>query len=225
MFRRNAVLMPLYQLILGLVFLVGFAAILQVPGLKGSEADLALFRISLKTFDPWFIGVIGAAGVLTALVPGSMILMTAAALLANNIVRVAVPSMPERTVAHLARALVPAVALVAVFFTLRGGDTIVTLLLMGYAFVTQLFPAMIGSLMRRNPVTTPGAVAGIVVGVATVAVLTLTKATVATMFPFLPVPLQDLNVGIVALVLNLIALTAVSAVTRGSVAVRPVAGA
>ena len=223
-FRRNAVFMPLYQLILGLVFLVGFAAILQVPGLKGTEADLALFRISLKTFDPWFIGVIGAAGVLTALVPGSMILMTAAALLANNIVRVAAPSMPDRTVAQLARALVPVIALISVYFTLNGGNTIVALLLMGYAFVTQLLPAMIGSLMRRNPVTTPGAIAGIFVGVATVAVLTLTKATVGSLFPFLPAPLQDLNVGIVALVLNLVALVAVSAVTRGSVAVRAAAG-
>ena len=223
-FRRNAVLMPLYQMILGLVFLVGFAAILQVPGLKGPQADLALLKISLKTFDPWFVGVIGAAGVLTALVPGSMILMTAAALFANNIVRVLRPAMSDGAVSLLARAVVPVIALVAVYFTLNGGDTIVALLLMGYAFVTQLFPAMIGSLMRRNPVTTPGAIAGIVVGIATVAVLTLTKATVASLFPFLPRPLQDLNVGIVALVLNLVALVAVSAVTRGSVAVRAAAG-
>ena len=218
-FRRNAFFMPLYQIILGFVFLVGFAAILQVPGLKGSEMDLSLLRISIKTFDPWFIGVIGAAGVLTALVPGSMILMTAATLFSNNIVRVLVPSMSDTAVAHLARAVVPVVALVAVYFTLNGGNTIVALLLMGYAFVTQLLPAMLGSLMRRNPVTTPGAVAGIVVGVAAVAVLTLTKATVHSLFPFLPGPLQDLNVGIVALVLNVVALLVVSAATRGAVGV------
>ena len=219
-FRRNAVFMPLYQLILGLVFLVGFAAILQVPGLKGPEADLALLRLSLKTFDPWVVGVIGGAGVLTAMVPGSMILMTASALLANNIVRVAAPAMSQGAVVWLARLLVPVIGLISVYFTLRGGNTIVALLLMGYAFVTQLFPVLIGSLMRRNPVTTPGAIAGILVGVATVAYLTLTKATVGTLIPFLPLPLQDVNVGIVAMVLNLIALAAVSAVTRSSVSVR-----
>ena len=38
-----------------------------------------------------------------------------------------------------ARASVPVVALVAVCFTC-GGQTIVALLLMGYSFVTQLFP-------------------------------------------------------------------------------------
>jgi SSS family solute:Na+ symporter len=217
-FRRNAVFLPLYQLILLFVFLVGFAAILQVPGLKGSDIDLALFRLSLRTFDPWFVGVIGAAGVLTALVPGSMILMTAATLIANNIVRIVRPDMKEDQVSVLARALVPIVALVAVYFTLRGGATIVALLLMGYSFVTQLFPALIASLAPRNPVTTPGAIAGIVVGVAAVMVLTLTGATVGTLFPFLPLALRDLNVGIVALVLNVVALALVSAATRGTAA-------
>ena len=74
-FRRNAFLLPLYQLILLFVFFVGFAAILQVPGLKGPDIDLSLLKLSVQSFDPWFVGVIGAAGVLTALVPGSMILI------------------------------------------------------------------------------------------------------------------------------------------------------
>lgn len=34
-FRKNAMIMPLYQLVLLFVLFVGFAAILQVPGLKG----------------------------------------------------------------------------------------------------------------------------------------------------------------------------------------------
>src|SRR5262245_14641559 len=45
-FRKNAAVMPLYQLVLLFVFFTGFAAILQVPGLKGAEADLSLLRIS-----------------------------------------------------------------------------------------------------------------------------------------------------------------------------------
>ena len=61
----------------------GFAAILQVPGLKGADVDLSLFRLALQTFDPWFIGIIGSAGVLTALVPGSMLVMAASTLLAK----------------------------------------------------------------------------------------------------------------------------------------------
>jgi SSS family solute:Na+ symporter len=213
-FRRNAVMLPLYQLILLFVFFVGFAAILKVPGLKGSEIDLSLLRLSVQTFDPWFVGVIGAAGVLTALVPGSMILIAAATLLANNIFRRIRPQATDATISLLARLLVPVVALVAVLFTLDGGTTIVALLLMGYSFVTQLFPTLIASLLPRNPVTKEGAFAGICVGVATVAATSLTHTSVASLFPALPETLRDLNIGIVALVLNLVALGVVSAVTR-----------
>jgi SSS family solute:Na+ symporter len=213
-FRRNAMIMPLYQLILLFVFFVGFAAILKVPGLKGPEIDLSLLRLSVQSFDPWFVGVIGAAGVLTALVPGSMILIAAATLVANNIFRVFRPQITEAGVSRLAKLLVPVIAVVSVFFTLRGGATIVALLLMGYSFVTQLFPPLIASLLPRNPVTWAGACAGICVGVATVAVTTSTHTSVATLFPALPEALRDLNIGIVALVLNVVALGAVSVVTR-----------
>ena len=217
-FRRNAVMMPVYQLILLFVFFVGFAAILKVPGLKGPEIDLSLLRLSVQTFDPWFVGVIGAAGVLTALVPGSMILIAAATLLANNIFRAVRPQASDATVSLVAKSLVPVVALVSVVFTLRGGATIVALLLMGYAFVTQLFPTLIASLLPRNPVTRQGAIAGICVGVATVAATSLTHTTVAMLFPALPETLRDLNIGIVALVLNTATVAVVSALTRRRVA-------
>jgi SSS family solute:Na+ symporter len=218
-FRQNAIVMPLYQLILAFVFFAGFAAVLKVPGLTGPSIDLALFRVSMQTFDPWFVGVIGAAGVLTALVPGSMIMMTAATLLANNIYRPLHGNMPDRQVSRLARRLVPAVALVAVFFTLQGGQTIVALLLMGYSFVTQLFPSLVMSLLTHNPLSKAGALAGIVVGIATVAAITLTHSTIATLFPGLPEVLRDLNVGIVALVLNVAVTAAVGAATRRLVVV------
>jgi SSS family solute:Na+ symporter len=62
-------------------------------------------------------------------------------------------------------------------------------------------------------VTRAGAFAGIVVGVATVAATALTHSTIATLFPILPEALRDLNVGIVALALNVVATAAVSAMT------------
>jgi SSS family solute:Na+ symporter len=211
--RKNAIVLPLYQLILLFVFFVGFAATLQVPGLSGSNIDLALFKLSVKTFDPWFVGVIGATGVLTALVPGSMILITAATLIANNLYRAVNPSADDRQVLRLAKLLVPLVALVAVFFTLKGGETIVALLLMGYSFVTQLFPSLVLSLAHRNIATREGAAAGIIAGVATVAAVSLTGANFHTL-PWLPAPVQDLNIGIVALAVNFIVLIVVSLAMR-----------
>ena len=213
-FRKNAIFLPLYQLILLFVFFVGFAAVLKVPGLKGGEVDLALFKISIQTFDPWVVGIIGGAGVLTALVPGSLILMSAATLFANDLFAPLAGVTNPNRIAFIARASVPVWALIAVYFSIGGGQTIVSLLLMGYAFVTQLFPALIASLLPRNPVSPAGAVAGVVAGVGTVALTTTQHLTLTNLLPFLPDRLNDVNIGIAALALNLVVLGLVSAFVR-----------
>ena len=218
-FRRNAVILPLYQLISLFVFLTGFAAVLQVPGLTGSDVDLSLFKLAIETFPPWFVGVIGATGVLTALVPGSMILISGATLIAHNLYRPLRPSATDASTGRLAKAVAPVLALVCVGVTLQGGETIVQLLLMGYNFVTQLFPALVASLMARNPLTREGAASGVVVGVGTVAATTLGGHTLATLFPGLPGPVQDINIGLVALALNVATAALVSLAYRKADAV------
>ncbi|WP_405686838.1 sodium:solute symporter [Streptomyces sp. NBC_01387] len=226
-FRRNAIFLPLYQLVLLFVLFVGFAAVLVVPGLK--NGDLSLLTISLKAFPPWFVGVVGGAGVLTALVPGSLLLMTSATSLAKNVYRVARPASSDAQVRRLAKVLVPVLALVALFFAFNGGSTIVSLLLMGYGLVTQLFPALILSLGHRRRATVPGAVAGMAVGVAVVVAFTLAGTGLGDVAPWLPRPVQDLNTGLVALVANCAVLTVVSLLTGraadGSSATDPAANA
>ncbi|WP_144549849.1 sodium:solute symporter [Bacillus sp. X1(2014)] len=217
-FRKNAIIMPLYQLVLLFVFFVGFAAILQVKGLEGADGDLALLKLSMQTFDPWVVGLIGAAGLLTAIVPGSMIMMSAATLLAKNVYKVFVPKASDQQVSKLAKNLVPVVAIIALYFTFKGGDTLVTLLLMGYSLVTQLFPALVFSLAKKNVVTKAGAFAGIAVGVFTVAYITISASTVGTLFPELPQFVKDLNVGVIALIINLVVTFAVSFVTKSATA-------
>ncbi|HET7226786.1 MAG TPA: sodium:solute symporter family protein [Candidatus Eisenbacteria bacterium] len=212
-FRRNAAIMPLYQLVLLFVLFVGFAAILTVPGLKGADADLSLLRLSRATFAPPLVGLIGAAGVLTALVPGSMLLLTAGTILAKNVVRPFAPAMSERAVGVLARLAVPAIALLAVAFTLQDGGAIVPLLLLGYNLVTQLLPALLASLPERPRATPLGAFAGIVAGEAIVTWAALSGATLAKLFPHWPGAIADLNIGLVALIANAVVMLLVSAVT------------
>ena len=211
-FRKNAAVMPLYQLVLLFVFFAGFAAILQVPGLVGAQADLSLLKISKLSFPPLLVGLIGAAGLLTALVPGSMILLTAATILSKNVYRPLAPATSEMAIGRLARALVPVIALVAVFFTLRGGEAIVPLLLLGYNLVTQLFPALILSLPAKPLATRVGSMAGIVAGVATIAWSSLSGTTLAKLFPSWPSVITDLNIGIVAMSVNIVVLLVVSRV-------------
>ncbi len=213
-FRRNAIILPIYQLVLLFVFFVGFAAVLQVPGLTGGETNLVLFKLVTQQFSPAVVGIIGAAGVFTALVPGSLIAMTAAMLLAKNLIGLVRPDATGDDHVGLAKCLVPLIMLVAVYFTLTGNATIVSMLLLGYSYVTQLLPAVIAGLMPRKPVTAAGAFAGILAGVVVTTVLTFTHTTMGSLFPGLPEAIRDLNVGIIALAANVVVMVAVSAVTR-----------
>lgn len=208
-FRRNAILMPLYQIILLFVFFIGFAAITAVPGLEGPDVDLALLRVTRQTFGPWVMGLVGAAGVLTALVPGSLILMSTATILARLITGASVASGESEV--RIARLMVPLVASVALYFVFQGGQTIVTLLLFAYAIVTQLFPAVVISLCWPHRSQAVAAFAGIVVGVGLVVYTTLAGVTMASAFPTMPTAVTDINIGVLALVANVVTLLLLSA--------------
>jgi len=219
-FRRNAIFMPLYQLLIAFVLLVGFVAVLKLPGLGEGETDGALLGISQQAFPGWFVGLIGSAGMLCALVPGSMLLIASATIVSRNIYRGLNPTASDATVTNLTKLLVPVIALGAVAFVFAGGQTIVTLLLLGYALVTQLFPALVLSLVRPGWVTKAGAISGIVVGLAIVAAMTFSGATpgssttLDTLVGGLPSFLADLNLGVVALVANFAVTALVSTATR-----------
>ena len=115
----------------------------------GRHQSRAVFKLAAQEFSPAVVGLIGAAGVfLSALVPGSLIAMTAAMLLSKNLVGLLASgrATDAQTVALAKWLFVPVVMLVAVYFTLTGNTTIVTMLLVGYSFVTQLFSGR-----RREP--------------------------------------------------------------------------
>jgi SSS family solute:Na+ symporter len=139
---------------------------------------------------------------------------------ARNIFKAVVPGTSDETVRTLTKSLVPVVALGAVAFVFQGGQTIVTLLLLGYALVTQLFPSLLASLARPGWVTREGAMAGIVAGVGIVAAMSFSGATpgssttVDSLIGGLPGFLAQLNLGVLALVVNVIVTGLVSMATR-----------
>jgi solute:Na+ symporter, SSS family len=104
--------------------------------------------------------------------------------------------------------------MVAVYFTINGGNSIVALLIMGYSIVTQLFPPLVASLLPNNPVTKQGAMAGILIGVATVAVVVTTKTSIASLFPGASPLVAGINTGFIALTLNVATMIVVSVFSR-----------
>jgi SSS family solute:Na+ symporter len=212
--RKNAAILPLYQIVLVFILFIGFTAVLQIPNLQGSETDLALFKLAKGAFPAWFVGVVGAAGMLAALIPCSMLILTSATMLSKNIYKAVKPDTTDEKLAKLTRLFVPIISIVALYFTFFGGNTMLALLTMAYSFVLQLFPPLFFSLLKKNPVSKAGASVGMIVGVALVAYFTLAEATMATLFPTAPSFIQDLDIGIIAISVNVIAMFAISAFTR-----------
>ena len=60
--RRNAVVMPFYSITMPLMFFVGLAATLILPGLP--NGDLSMLTMVRKTFPAWFLGLTDGAGAL-----------------------------------------------------------------------------------------------------------------------------------------------------------------
>ena len=199
--RRNAVVMPLYTITLTFVFFAGFTAVLVVPGLP--NGDLSLLTIVRKSFPAWFLGVIGGAGALTAMVPAAILILTAATLFAKNLCRpIFAPAMTDDQVTKVARAMVVVLSLISLYLAIYSSTTLVSLLLLGYAGVTQFFPGVVLGLYWKR-VTMPGVFAGMIVGVATVAFLILTKQD----------PFFGWSAGFVALCLNFLITTILSLIT------------
>lgn len=196
--RRNAVAMPLYSVALVFIFITGFSAVLLVPGLK--NGDLSLLSVVRQSFPAWFLGVIGGAGALTAMVPASIFLLSAATLFAKNLVRpIFAPHMTDQQVARLARTTVVALSLISLYFAIYSSTTLVSLLLLGYAGITQFFPGVIlGLYWKRTSMA--GVFPGMICGVGIVAFLMLSNRD----------PFFGWSAGFVALCVNFVVTVSVS---------------
>ena len=196
--------MPIYTLTLAFIFFTGFAAIAVVPDLP--NGDLALLTMVRKTFPAWMLGVIGGAGALTAMVPSAILLLTASTLFAKNLYRpLLAPSMADDQVARLARAMVVVLSLVSLYFATHSSATLVSLLLLGYAGISQFVPASCSDCTGGAP-RQAGVSTGMVAGVACTSLLILGQRD----------PFHGFNAGFVALCVNFGIAILVSAIAPAS---------
>jgi len=182
--------MPLYSITVPLMFFVGLSAVLILPGL--SNGDLSLLAIVRKTFPAWFLGIIGGAGALTAMVTAAIQLLTGATLYAKNLFRpIFAPDMTDQQVAKVARIMVLLLTLGAVLFAIYSSASLVSLYLLGSAGVAQFFPGVVLGLFSKR-VTKSGVFAGMATGIFIAVVLMLTGRD----------PYFGLNAGLIALGVN-----------------------
>ncbi|MFS0783281.1 sodium:solute symporter family protein [Bacillus sp. 1P06AnD] len=212
--RKNAITLPIYTIMLLFIFFIGFSAVTIIPGLKGADGDLALLKLAIQTFDPWVIGLIGAAGLLTALVPTSVMLMSTAAGLTQNVYKVIFPKSTDKRLLLISKLLVICMSAVAVYFAVKGGEAMAVLNIMSYSLIIQMAPSLFFSFMKQNKMTKQGVIAGIMAGEATVLAMTLTGATLKQLLPGFPVWITDINSSFLALIMNVIIMMLISLFTQ-----------
>jgi SSS family solute:Na+ symporter len=163
--RKNAVLLPAYTLLLGLLALLGYMG--HAAGLKvASNNDIvpALFK---SLFPGWFAGFAFAAIAIGALVPAAVMSIGSANLFARNVwkayVNPAISSAGEAKVAKITSLVVKVGALLVILClpTQFAFD----LQLLGGMWILQTFPALVFGLFT-NWFRAPALLAGWAVGLA-----------------------------------------------------------
>ena len=201
--RRNAMLLPIYQLIMLLIFFAGFSALLIVPGLKGPAADQSFLAVVSRFYPAWVLGFVTGTGALCALVPSTALLLSSASVVAKNIAGDLFGiGLDEPGRLRITRWMVVAIGLLSLGLWLVYRTTLVNLLLLTYNGISQFMPAYaFGAFWKRT--TTAGVTAGIVVGIVLAVSLAARKQA-----PF------GLNPGFIGLVANVLVLVGVSLITQ-----------
>lgn len=160
--RQNAVYLPIYTIVLGLIALLGMMA--HVAGIDTTVSSMVVPYLFLKLFPDWFAGFAFAAIAVGALVPAAVMAIGAANLLTNNILP---KSYAGVTTSRIAAFGVKLGALLCVMFL--NAKFAIDLQLLGGVIILQTFPALILGLTKFRFSSTgmlSGWVVGTVVGLA-----------------------------------------------------------
>lgn len=195
--RRNAILLPAYNVLLFVPMLLGMAALFVVPGLTGADSNLALFKVVVDSLPAWAVGVIGVAAALSSIVPMAVFMLVIGTMWGHSVLS-PVPRWSSGERQKLASQLVVVVAgAIALVMTYTAPNTLVRLSLVSYEGMAQLVPMLLLGLVWRR-LTTAAPVCGLAAGVVVVCGLVFTGND----------PVWGVNAGVVALAVNLaVALT------------------
>jgi SSS family solute:Na+ symporter len=175
--RRNAVMLPAYSFMLGLLALVGFMAIAagvdKLPqfedGFLRFKSNFAVPALMLHMFPSWFVGAAFAAIGIGALVPAAIMSIAAANLFARNIYREFwQPQCTHQQECQVAKWASLNIKLGALLFIILVPEQYsIQLQLLGGIWIIQTLPSVIIGLYTRwlNPwALLTGWAAGMIIG-------------------------------------------------------------
>lgn len=153
--RHNAMTLPAYSLVLGLVALLGIMA--HAAGIVVKNPQDAVPQLFLKMFPDWFVGFAFAAIAIGALVPAAVMSIGAANTFTRNVWRPFVNSnmtdAQESSMAKLISLIVKVGALAFIFWIPT--QFAIDFQLLGGVIMIQIFPALVFGLYTRRIHGTP----------------------------------------------------------------------
>lgn len=199
--RRNALLLPWYQLLLFIPMMVGATALFVMPTL--GNPDLALFSLVTDSLPAPVVAVIGVAGALSAIVPMSVFMLAIGTLWGRTLLgggngadplsrRTGNAPADDVRTKRLSQLVCLLAGIVALAGSLFYPNTLVELSVLSYEGLAQLVPAVLIALYWRR-MTAAAAVAGMLAGLAVMTALWATGND----------PWHGVNGGIIALAANL----------------------
>jgi SSS family solute:Na+ symporter len=209
--RKNAIFLPAYTLLLGLIALLGYMAI--ASGIKVQSASDVVPALFGKLFPSWFVGFAAAAIAISALVPAAIMSIGAANLFTRNLwplmARDITPEKEAKT-AKLVSLIVKFGALLFIVFLPT--QYAIDLQLLGGVWILQIFPAIVFSLYTRR-LNTPGLFLGWLVGLVLGTGMAIAQGLKPVFALHLGAATYPLYIGLIALVVNIAVAFVVSTVT------------
>jgi solute:Na+ symporter, SSS family len=153
--RRNAVVLPIYSLMLGFLALLGYVGITagtKPVDLNGAiNPQLVVPQLFIDHFPSWFAGVALAAIAVGALVPAAIMSIAASNLFTRNIYhdlfRPKATPQQEAKVSKLVSLLVKLGALL--FVLIMDQSAAINMQLLGGVWILQTFPSIVAGLYTR----------------------------------------------------------------------------
>ncbi|QIE28501.1 Monocarboxylate transport permease protein (plasmid) [Caballeronia sp. SBC1] len=209
--RKNAIFLPAYTLLLGLIALLGYMAI--AAGIKVQSASDVVPALFGQLFPSWFVGFAAAAIAISALVPAAIMSIGAANLFTRNLwplmARDITPEKEAKT-AKLVSLVVKFGALLFIVFLPT--QYAIDLQLLGGMWILQIFPAIVFSLYTRR-LNTPGLFLGWLAGIVLGTGMAIAQGLKPVFALHVGGATYPLYIGLIALALNIVVAFVVSTIT------------
>ena len=148
--KKNAMLLPIYSLLLGLIALLGYMAI--AAGIKVTNSSEVVPALFANLFPSWFLGFAAAAIAISALVPAAIMSIGAANLFTRNLWKPLVnPHLTPKQESQNAKLVSLAVKFGAlVFIIFLPTKFAIDLQLLGGVWILQTLPAIVITLYTKR---------------------------------------------------------------------------